>query len=64
MIVNRGPRSLQRSLTVKKCLINDCTGFEGIAPCCLHCDQREQCPDRCPKSETTFCVGVIEEEEE
>lgn len=48
----------------KKCLINDCTGFEAVAPCCLHCDQREQCPDRCPKTETTFCVGLIEEEEE
>ena len=43
-----------------KCLINDCTGFVGIAPCCLYCDQREACPDRCPKTETIYCVGVIE----
>lgn len=45
-----------------KCLLNDCTGFEGIAPCCLYCDQREACPDRCPKSETTYCVGVIDDD--
>ena len=42
------------------CLINDCTGFVDVAPCCLDCAERQQCPDRCPKSETTFCVGVFE----
>ena len=42
------------------CLINDCTDFKSIAPCCLHCPDREHCPDRCNKSENTFCVGVIE----
>lgn len=41
------------------CLINDCTGFESIAPCCLHCPLRPQCPDRCKKNENTFCVGVL-----
>ena len=41
--------------------MNDCTGFKGIAPCCRDCDK--QCPDRCKKSETTFCVGLIEEGE-
>lgn len=46
-----------------QCLINDCTGFVGIAPCCLSCDQREACPDRCPKTETTYCVGVIDDSE-
>ena len=46
---------------MKQCLINDCTGFVGVAPCCLDCEDREQCPDRCPRSETTYCVGVIEE---
>lgn len=49
---------------MRKCLLNDCTGFVGIAPCCLYCDQRDICPDRCPKSETTFCVGVIEDDSE
>lgn len=44
---------------MRTCLINDCTGFVDVAPCCLDCAERQQCPDRCPKSETTFCVGVI-----
>ena len=44
----------------RTCLINDCTGFKAPAPCCLDCDQRDQCPDRCWRTETTFCVGVIE----
>lgn len=47
--------------TMRKCLLNDCTGFKGIAPCCRDCTK--QCPDRCKKSETTFCVGLIEEGE-
>lgn len=46
--------------TMRKCLLNDCTGFKGIAPCCRDCPK--QCPDRCKKSETTFCVGLIEGE--
>lgn len=45
---------------MRKCLINDCTGFVGIAPCCLDCEERQSCPDRCPKTETIYCVGVIE----
>ena len=49
---------------MKTCLINDCTGFVAPAPCCLDCSERDVCPDRCPKTETTFCVGVIEEGEE
>ena len=47
---------------MRTCLINDCTGFVGIAPCCLDCPEKEQCPDRCQKSETTFCVGVIDDD--
>lgn len=47
---------------MRTCLINDCTGFVGIAPCCLDCPEREQCPDRCPVTETTYCVGVIEDD--
>ena len=43
----------------RRCLINDCTGFRAPAPCCLDCDQREQCPDRCQRVETIYCVGVL-----
>lgn len=46
----------------RMCLINDCTGFAGLAPCCLDCPDRQRCPDRCPKTETTFCIGVIEDD--
>ena len=46
---------------MRMCLINDCTGFQGIAPCCLDCSERDRCPDRCPKTETIYCVGVIED---
>lgn len=45
---------------MRTCLINDCTGFVGVAPCCLDCAERQQCPDKCPRTETTFCVGVLE----
>ena len=51
-------------MTMRKCLLNDCTGFQGIAPCCLDCDDRDICPDRCPRSATTYCVGVIEDDSE
>ena len=47
---------------MRTCLINDCTGFVGIAPCCLDCAERQRCPDRCPKTETIYCVGVIEDD--
>ena len=46
---------------MRTCLINDCTGFVGVAPCCLDCGERDVCPDRCPKTETIYCVGVIED---
>ena len=49
---------------MRMCLINDCTGFENVAPCCLDCDDRDICPDRCPRSATTYCVGVIEDDSE
>ena len=45
---------------MRTCLINDCTGFVGIAPCCLDCSERDRCPDRCQKTETIYCVGVID----
>ena len=28
--------------------------------CCLDCPDRQQCPDKCPRTETTFCIGVLE----
>ena len=51
-------------MTMRTCLINDCTGFKSPAPCCLDCEDRDICPDRCPKSETVFCIGVIETNDE
>lgn len=46
---------------MRTCLINDCTGFVAPAPCCLDCPERDVCPDRCPKTETIYCVGVIDD---
>ena len=48
---------------MRMCLINDCTGFVGVTPCCLDCAERQRCPDRCPRTETTFCVGVIDDKD-
>jgi hypothetical protein len=46
---------------MRRCLINDCNINEPEpALCCLDCGDRDICPDRCPKTETTFCVGVLE----
>ena len=47
----------------RMCLINDCTGFVGVAPCCLDCADRQRCPDKCPRATTTFCVGVMKEDD-
>ena len=45
---------------MRRCLITDCNcNSPEPAPCCLDCDDKDICPDRCPRSETTFCVGVI-----
>ena len=30
---------------------------------CLLNAERQRCPDKCPKSETTFCVGVLKEDD-
>ena len=46
---------------MRTCMINDCTGFQGVAPCCLDCGERDVCPDRCPKTDNIYCVGVIED---
>ena len=43
------------------CYINDCTGFKGVAPCCLDCPEKETCPDRCSRKESIHCVGVMRE---
>ena len=45
---------------MKQCLINDCNCNEPHipAPCCLDCDDRDICPDRCPNK--TYCRGVID----
>lgn len=48
---------------MRRCVINDCTGFKTIAPCCLDCVEHD-CPDRCVKTDTTFCVGLIEERDD
>ena len=46
---------------MRTCLINDCTGFVGVAPCCLDCGERDVCPDRCPRTDNIYCVGVIDD---
>lgn len=49
---------------MRRCLINDCNCNEhDPAPCCLDCNDRAVCPDRCPRTETTFCVGVLKEDD-
>ena len=46
---------------MRKCLLNDCNcNGTDPAPCCLDCDDRDICPDRCHKRDTTYCVGVID----
>ena len=51
---------------MRKCFyqyINDCNNFQdaGPRPCCLDCEEYDKCVERCPRSETTFCVSMIEE---
>lgn len=48
---------------MRTCLINDCTGFVGVAPCCLDCPEHDRCPDRCHKTDTIYCVGVLTNDE-
>lgn len=48
---------------MRRCLINDCNCNErDPAPCCLDCGDRDICPDRCPRNDTVYCVGVIEDD--
>lgn len=49
---------------MRKCLMNDCDGFRTIRPCCFDCEERDVCPERCKKRETTFCIGLIEEKDD
>lgn len=42
------------------CLLNDCDNFQTYRPCCLDCEERQRCPERCQRKETTFCVGLME----
>ena len=47
---------------MRQCVINDCNcNNPDPAPCCLDCSERDVCPDRCPKTETIYCVGMIED---
>ena len=47
---------------MRLCVINDCNcNNPDPAPCCLDCRERDVCPDRCPKTETIYCVGVIDD---
>ena len=49
---------------MRMCLINDCNiNSREPAMCCLDCRDRFVCPDRCPRTETTFCVGVLKEDD-
>ena len=49
---------------MRMCWINDCNiNNPELAQCCFDCDDREICPDRCPRTETTFCVGVMKEDD-
>ena len=48
---------------MRRCLINDCNCNEqDPAPCCLDCDDHDICPDRCPRNDTVYCVGVIDDD--
>lgn len=45
---------------MRRCVLNDCTDFRSVAPCCLDCPNSARCPDRCGKKDTTYCVGLID----
>lgn len=47
---------------MRKCLLNDCNcNGTDPAPCCLDCPDRTVCPDRCHKTTTIYCIGVIDD---
>ena len=45
---------------MRYCLLNDCDNFQTIRPCCMDCEERDDCREKCRKTETTFCVGLID----
>jgi cell fate regulator YaaT (PSP1 superfamily) len=44
---------------MRTCWINDCTGFDGKAPCCLDCEERTHYPDKCSMVDTADCGGYV-----
>ena len=47
---------------MRTCVLNDCNcNSPDPAPCCLDCPDRSECPDRCYKTDTIYCVGVIDD---
>ena len=48
---------------MRVCLINDCTDFIGAAPCCLDCEGRDRCKDRCGRKDSGSCASVMDEKE-
>lgn len=48
---------------MKVCLINDCMEFIGAAPCCLDCEGRDRCKDRCGRKDSGSCASVMDEKE-
>lgn len=45
---------------MRYCLLNDCDNFKTVRPCCLDCPENNECMEKCGKRETTFCIGVLE----
>ena len=45
---------------MRRCVLNDCNINEpDPAPCCLDCDDRDICPDKCHNTQP--CNAVIED---
>ena len=42
------------------CALNDCNINKGLSRCCFYCHETK-CPDRCDKTELTFCVNLMAE---
>ena len=43
---------------MRVCPINDCTGDDVPAPCCLDCANTD-CPERCYKQEAKDCIFAM-----
>ena len=47
---------------MRRCAANDCNCNSPELPlCCFDCQDREQCPDRCPRTSTVYCTCMVEE---